>query len=199
MHSQCNSALWQQSFATRGLAPDQRGTFCAALRSGSLTSGCNGHLGLQEVQATVKRRLAAEQAAEQMAACTFKPAINAAATPRDYRPIQERVGEVLRSKSEKVAAMRLATEHDHPDATFAPIINDRSVQLARKQRRNSWCAAQRPHMRGAVAHVASRSMAYAHFTCAVALLAFHVTCHAFSSAAFCYRLCPSGAQHEHLG
>jgi hypothetical protein len=68
--------------------------------------------------------------------CTFKPQTNAAAQGRylaayEYVPIHERLGEVLRSKNEKLAALQMQVERQSSDAApFTPRINPRSSVLA---------------------------------------------------------------------
>jgi uncharacterized membrane protein YgcG len=68
--------------------------------------------------------------------CTFKPQTNAAAQGRylaayEYVPIHERLGEVLRSKNEKLAALQMQVERESSDAApFTPRINQRSSVLA---------------------------------------------------------------------
>lgn len=68
--------------------------------------------------------------------CTFKPQTNAAAQSRylaayEYVPIHERLGEVLRSKNEKLAALQMQVERESSDAApFTPRINPRSSVLA---------------------------------------------------------------------
>jgi uncharacterized membrane protein YgcG len=68
--------------------------------------------------------------------CTFKPQTNAAAQGRylaayEYVPIHERLGEVLRSKNEKLAALQMQVERESSDAApFTPRINPRSSVLA---------------------------------------------------------------------
>ncbi|KAL3139243.1 hypothetical protein ABBQ32_006011 [Trebouxia sp. C0010 RCD-2024] len=76
-----------------------------------------------------KLRLEAEVAA--LKECTFAP--KAVANNRrhlaGYVPIQDRLGELQRRKSERLAQVQLSMEQD-PDMTFAPAINDRSMRMA---------------------------------------------------------------------
>ncbi|KAF6263417.1 hypothetical protein COO60DRAFT_1635239 [Scenedesmus sp. NREL 46B-D3] len=89
----------------------------------------------RERQAKLERK-AAEAAASSTQGCTFKPCTNAAAQGRylaayEYVPLHERLGEVLRSKNERLAALQMQVERDSSDAApFTPRINPRSSVLA---------------------------------------------------------------------
>jgi len=76
-----------------------------------------------------------EMAEAEMASFPFQPAINdnsrAAVEAEGYRPIHERVGELLRKKQEALAAARVQVELENPDLTFAPKVNDASRAIAR--------------------------------------------------------------------
>jgi|TARA_B110000259_G_scaffold40682_1_gene46562 hypothetical protein len=65
----------------------------------------------------------------------FQPAINdnsrAAVEAGGYRPIHERVGELLRKRNEALAAARVQVELENPDLTFAPKVNESSRAIAR--------------------------------------------------------------------
>ena len=71
------------------------------------------------------RESAKRQLAEaEIASYPFQPAINdnsrAAVEAEGYRPIHERVGELLRKKQEALAAARVQVELQNPDLTFQP-------------------------------------------------------------------------------
>lgn len=95
-----------------------------------------------ERQAKLARK-AAEAEASQTEGCTFKPRTNAAAQGRylaayEYVPIHERLGEVLRSKNEKLAAIQMRVEKESSGAApFTPRINPRSSVLALRASRNA--------------------------------------------------------------
>ena len=83
-----------------------------------------------------RREDARRQIAEaEIASFPFQPAINdnsrAAVEAEGYRPIHERVGELLRKKQEALAAARVQVELTNPDLTFAPKVNDASRAIAR--------------------------------------------------------------------
>lgn len=82
------------------------------------------------------RESAKRQLAEaEIASYPFQPAINdnsrAAAEAEGYRPIHERVGELLRKKQEALAAARVQVELENPDLTFQPRVSDASRAIAR--------------------------------------------------------------------
>ena len=75
------------------------------------------------------REAAKRQLAEaEVASYPFQPAINdnsrAAVEAEGYKPIHERVGELLRKKQEALAAARVQVELENPDLTFAPKVSD---------------------------------------------------------------------------
>ena len=83
-----------------------------------------------------RREDARRQIAEaEIASFPFQPAINdnsrAAVEAEGYRPIHERVGDLLRKKQEALAAARVQAELENPDLTFAPKVNDASRAIAR--------------------------------------------------------------------
>jgi hypothetical protein len=77
--------------------------------------------------------------------CTFQPQTNAAANARvlesyEYVPLHKRLGQVMRSRSEKLAHIQQQVEAEvHSSATFAPRINPRSSMLA-SMRRSCSCS-----------------------------------------------------------
>ena len=82
------------------------------------------------------REAAKRQLAEaEVASYPFQPAINdnsrAAVEAEGYKPIHERVGELLRKKQEALAAARVQVELENPDLTFAPKVSDASRAIAR--------------------------------------------------------------------
>ena len=82
------------------------------------------------------RENAKRQLAEaEVASFPFQPAINdnsrAAIEAEGYRPIHERVGELMRKKQESLAAARVQMELENPDLTFAPKVSDASRAIAR--------------------------------------------------------------------
>lgn len=72
--------------------------------------------------------------------CTFQPQTNAAANARvlesyEYVPLHKRLGQVMRSRSEKLAHIQQQVEAEvATSATFAPRINRRSSMLASRSR-----------------------------------------------------------------
>jgi len=83
-----------------------------------------------------ERERARRQIAEaEVARYPFQPAINdnsrAAVEAEGYRPIHERVGELLRKKQEAMAAARVQVELENPDLTFAPRVSEASRAIAR--------------------------------------------------------------------
>ena len=83
-----------------------------------------------------RREDARRQIAEaEIASFPFQPAINdnsrAAVEAEGYRPIHERVGELLRKKQEALAAARVQVELENPDLTYVPKVNDASRAIAR--------------------------------------------------------------------
>lgn len=95
----------------------------------------------KEHQAKEKSRLEKQQAQQeqQLQECTFQPKVagRGLADPEDYRPIHLRVGQLLRSKSEKLTQIRLDVERSQSDLTFAPALNRRSLALAEQQQQLS--------------------------------------------------------------
>jgi hypothetical protein len=75
--------------------------------------------------------------------CTFQPHTNAAANARvlesyEYVPLHKRLGQVMRSRSEKLANIQLQVEEEvSVAATFTPRINPRSSMLASLRRSRS--------------------------------------------------------------
>ena len=65
----------------------------------------------------------------------FQPAINdnsrAAVEAEGYKPIHERVNDLLRKKQELLAAARVQYELENPDLTFAPKVSEASRAIAR--------------------------------------------------------------------
>jgi len=98
---------------------------------------------LYKTAAEKKTRLeqkAVELANSSVAACTFQPQTNASANARvlesyEYVPLHKRLGQVMRSRSEKLAHIQQQVEAEvHSSATFAPRINPRSSVLASMRR-----------------------------------------------------------------
>jgi hypothetical protein len=95
-------------------------------------------------QEAARRRAkkAGEQAAAELEGCTFAPSINAAATERHlagchYEPLHRRLGQLLRNRAERRAALQQAVEEERRELSpHAPAINPSSARLAeqRKQR-----------------------------------------------------------------
>ena len=82
-----------------------------------------------------RREEARRQIAEaEIASFPFQPAINdnsrAAVEAEGYRPIHERVGELLRKKQEALAEARVQVELENPDLTYAPKVSDASRAIA---------------------------------------------------------------------
>ena len=76
-----------------------------------------------------KREDAKRQIAEaEIASYPFQPAINdnsrAAVEAEGYKPIHERVNDLLRKKQESLAAARVQYELENPDLTFAPKVSE---------------------------------------------------------------------------
>ncbi len=64
---------------------------------------------------------------------SFKPTINAFSQKKyidnsNYRPIQQRVGELIRKKKEKLHHLWKENQSSNPDLTFKPQINDTSKE-----------------------------------------------------------------------
>ena len=83
-----------------------------------------------------KREDAKRQIAEaEIASYPFQPAINdnsrAAVEAEGYKPIHERVNDLLRKKQESLAAARVQYELENPDLTFAPKVSEASRAIAR--------------------------------------------------------------------
>jgi hypothetical protein len=65
-----------------------------------------------------------------MAQCSFRPKTNGRyKTKEEYRPIQERLAELQRQRSEALARARLAAETGDPELTFKPKITDTSRKI----------------------------------------------------------------------
>ena len=82
------------------------------------------------------RENAKRQLAEaEVASFPFQPAINdnsrAAVEEHGYRPIHERVGDLLRKRQESMAAAKVQVELENPDLTFAPRVSQASRAIAR--------------------------------------------------------------------
>ncbi|KAK9917945.1 hypothetical protein WJX75_009986 [Coccomyxa subellipsoidea] len=73
-------------------------------------------------------RLRAERDKEELKDCTFVPKVNASAGT--HTPLHRRLSELQRQRSERLARMRLAREAADADATFSPVVNDRSLRMA---------------------------------------------------------------------
>ncbi|GMH44293.1 hypothetical protein BSKO_12227 [Bryopsis sp. KO-2023] len=75
----------------------------------------------------VRARLKMQQELSELGECTFKPVTNThRVKPGEYRPIQHRVTELQQKKKERIMSHKAA----HPDMTFAPAINQRSLRIA---------------------------------------------------------------------
>jgi hypothetical protein len=91
--------------------------------------------GAAEQKARLEQKAAA-MAHSDVEDCTFQPQTNAAANARvlesyEYVPLHKRLGQVMRSRSEKLAHIQQQVEAEvHSSATFAPRINPRSSMLA---------------------------------------------------------------------
>ena len=71
-----------------------------------------------------------------MRAHPYRPPVNAVSKQilrqsAEYRPIQERVGEVQREREERLQRAKLQQERDDPDLTFKPQISSVSRRIAR--------------------------------------------------------------------
>jgi hypothetical protein len=91
-------------------------------------------------RAARQARRAAEAAAAVTQDCTFKPCTNSSdagavhLAAYDYAPLHERVGDVLRSRSERLAQLQEEAERAAAGAApFTPRINQRSVRLAARR------------------------------------------------------------------
>jgi hypothetical protein len=78
----------------------------------------------------------------QLQQCSFKPKVNdAKLNKEEYRPIQERIGDIQRAKNERLAQARLSQQADEEGVAYhRPKINPRSAKLA--ERRKSMDAQQ---------------------------------------------------------
>lgn len=79
---------------------------------------------------------AARELAE-LSECTFQPATNRGwFEPEQYEPMHERVGEVLRSRHEKLAQLKMEVEAEE-QCVFRPQLNPRSLRIAERGRTRS--------------------------------------------------------------
>jgi hypothetical protein len=91
-----------------------------------------------ERQAKMERKVA-EQQASHTQDCTFKPQVNSASIAKhlghyEYVPLHQRIGEVVRSKNEKLAQLQQQLElEQQDDVTFTPRINRNSTTLAMRR------------------------------------------------------------------
>jgi hypothetical protein len=98
--------------------------------------------GAAERKARLEQKAAALVDAD-VQGCTFQPQTNAAANARvlesyEYVPLHKRLGQVMRSRSEKLAHIQLQVEEEVSGAaTFTPRINPRSSMLASLRRSRS--------------------------------------------------------------
>jgi hypothetical protein len=82
-----------------------------------------------------RERKLQEQAQQALAECTFTPRINDKSFElQAYRPIHERLGEVLRQRHERMMRSKLRAEQEDVDASFRPRLNSRSLQMAERAR-----------------------------------------------------------------
>jgi hypothetical protein len=82
-----------------------------------------------------RERKLQEQAQQALAECTFAPRINDKSFElQAYRPIHERLGEVLRQRHERMMRSKLRAEQEGGDASFRPRLNSRSLQMAERAR-----------------------------------------------------------------
>lgn len=128
--------------------------FCSA--SGTLHWCCAyavrcappGSVGERLFKGAAEKKVRLEQKAAAMAHsgvedCTFQPQTNASANARvlesyEYVPLHKRLGQVMRSRSEKLAHIQQQVEAEvHSSTTFAPRINPRSSMLAEMRRSRS--------------------------------------------------------------
>lgn len=83
---------------------------------------------------------AAELAHSDVQDCTFQPQTNASTNERvlesyEYVPLHKRLGQVMRSRSEKLATIQLQVEAEASSkAPFAPRINPRSSMIVQRSR-----------------------------------------------------------------
>ncbi|KAK3275755.1 hypothetical protein CYMTET_16127 [Cymbomonas tetramitiformis] len=66
----------------------------------------------------------------QLGTCPFAPRINNYNAKKTYKPLQERLADLQRSKSEKIARARMAQELEDPELTFQPRLNQTSMRIA---------------------------------------------------------------------
>lgn len=82
-----------------------------------------------------RERKLQEQAQQALAECTFQPRINDKSFElQAYRPIHERLGEVLRQRHERMMRSKVVAEREQGDNTFRPRLNSRSLAMAEKIR-----------------------------------------------------------------
>lgn len=89
-----------------------------------------------ELKARERHRRQEELEEEGLRECTFKPRTNSSQhlDLQRYVPIHRRVGELLRSKNERLNQIQQVAEQEQVDLTFAPKISARSADLAERRR-----------------------------------------------------------------
>lgn len=97
------------------------------------------HKAAAEKRARIEKK-AAELAHSDVQDCTFQPQTNASTNERvlesyEYVPLHKRLGQVMRSRNEKLAHIQLQVEAEASSkAPFAPRINPRSSMLVQRSR-----------------------------------------------------------------
>eukprot|EP00775_Hariotina_reticulata_P002305 gene2305-2613_t len=139
--------LQQCSFAPRtGRGPQNR-----QLGHQGLPAAERLYMAHAERQAKLERKVA-EQQAGQIQDCTFRPHVNSASIARhlgqyEYVPLHQRIGDVVRSKNEKLAQLQQQLElEQRDDVTFTPRINRNSATMA--MRRSQLLLRQGDHVGG---------------------------------------------------